>query len=72
MTNELTFDIGKRLNCPRANISGINTIGLMLRMELYVDEDRWNKATEETKLQLNSLIDICEDKIIPTLLHWNE
>jgi hypothetical protein len=35
------LDIASRLGCKGATIQGINTIALMMRMELYVDEIRW-------------------------------
>jgi len=34
-------DLARRLGCPGAVISGINTFALMLRIELFVDEYRW-------------------------------
>jgi len=40
-------DLGRRLGCPGAVISGINTIGLMLRIELFVDEHRWKSLNHE-------------------------
>lgn len=41
------FDIAEKVNCPGAVINGINTMGLMLRMELYVDEHRWKSLDTE-------------------------
>lgn len=35
------FDVGEALRCPGAQISGINTMALLMRLELYVDEHRW-------------------------------
>jgi hypothetical protein len=31
------------IECPGAMITGINTIALMARIELYVDEMKWKK-----------------------------
>ena len=66
------FNIAERLKCPGALISGINTIGLMMRMELYLDEDRWKALDVNSQSSLNALMSACEEQIIPTLFHWNE
>lgn len=42
------FDISKKIHCKGASIHGINTIALMVRMELYVDEFRWKSADKNT------------------------
>jgi hypothetical protein len=38
------------LKVPGAIFQGINTIGLMLRMELYVDEHRWKSLSDSNKM----------------------
>ena len=37
--------IAEKINCPGAVITGINTIALMTRMELYVNEKVWKSAS---------------------------
>ena len=37
-------DIARAINCQGAVISGINTIALMARMELYVDRALWHSC----------------------------
>jgi hypothetical protein len=68
------FNIPQALGCPGSQISGINTMALMLRMELYVDEARWRSDEEQKEIQvaLNTLIQTCEELIGPTLIHWNK
>lgn len=49
----------------------------MLRMELYVDEQRWKQIAErepskQTQVCLNTFITACEEQIVPCLLKWNE
>lgn len=69
---EAKFNIAERLRCPGALITGINTIGLMMRMELYLEEERWKSLDVNTQSSLNALMSACEEQIIPTLFHWNE
>lgn len=66
--------IGETIGCKGAVIAGINTIALLMRMELYVDEHRWKSLQDEKQTQtaLNALISACEDQIVPTLIHWNK
>ena len=33
------------IKCPGAQLSGINTIGFLSRLELYVSEKRWFEAS---------------------------
>lgn len=37
-----------RIGCPGAQIQGINTAALMIRLEMYVDEARWKRLDEES------------------------
>lgn len=57
------YDLGEKLNCKGAIINGINTIALMLRMELYVDEHRWKSVNKETQVNLNTVIQCCEEQV---------
>jgi hypothetical protein len=68
----IPLNLAERLNCKGALLQGINTIGLMMRLELYVDERSWQAADKNTQLCMNQLITVCEDNIIDTLLHWNQ
>lgn len=42
------FDLADFLRCPGAVFQGINTLALLLRMELYVDESRWKSLDRST------------------------
>jgi hypothetical protein len=65
------FDLADFLRCPGAVFQGINTLALLLRMELYVDESRWKSLDRSTQISINQLIISCEDQIVPTLKAWN-
>jgi hypothetical protein len=65
------FDLGDFLRCPGAVFQGINTLALLLRMELYVDESRWKSLDRSTQISINQLIISCEDQIVPMLKAWN-
>lgn len=43
----------------------------MCRLELYVDELRWRQCDSETKVLLNSIVNVCEDNMHRFLLEWN-
>lgn len=66
------YDLGEKLNCKGAIINGINTIALMLRMELYVDEHRWKSVNKETQVNLNTVIQCCEEQVSQILFNWNK
>ncbi len=36
-----SFNLQEEIGCKGAQINGINTVALMMRLELYVDEQRW-------------------------------
>lgn len=55
------------LKCKGAVLQGINTLGYLSRLELYVGEFQWRQANYRTKCALNTLIDILEDQISPVL-----
>ena len=65
-------DYPNRIGCPDAQIQGINTSALLLRLEMYVDEARWKDVNEDTKSILNSFIQKAEELIVPTLEVWNQ
>jgi hypothetical protein len=52
------FELGRKIGCEGALIQGINTLGLMMRMELYVDEARWKSLDghKESQVMLNTFI----------------
>ena len=42
------FDIASKIRCPDAQIQGVNTTALMVRLELFVDELRWKSVDKNT------------------------
>lgn len=42
------FNLAKKINCKGAIINGVNTLALMSRMELYVDEYKWKNVDKNT------------------------
>ena len=70
-TQDPAFDLASFLRCPGATFQGINTLALLLRMELYVDESRWKSLDRSTQISINQLIISCEDQIVPLLKAWN-
>ena len=66
-----SFEIEKEINCQDALISGINTVAYLSRLELYVSEDHWKKASMQLKHSLTSFIYLLEENINTVLLEWN-
>jgi len=44
------------IGCPNAQIEGLNTSALMIRLEMYVNEKSWRALDEETQVVLNNFI----------------
>ena len=51
-TQDPTFDLASFLHCPGATFQGINTLALLVRLELYVDEGRWKSLDRHTQSSL--------------------
>ena len=69
---ESNLELQKVLKCHGAHLQGINTIGYLSRMELYVSEKRWRESTFRQKSALTALIDLLEEQISTVLLNWNQ
>ena len=72
LTASSNITLGDKIGCPGGVFNGINTIALMLRMELYVDENRWKNSSKETRISLNTFITCCEEKLYLKLIEWNK
>lgn len=57
------YDLGRMIGCDGAQIQGINTLGLMMRLELYVDEARWKslEGHKNSQIALNTFVSSCEE-----------
>ena len=72
LTASSNITLGDKIGCTGGVFNGINTIALMLRMELYVDENRWKNSSKETRISLNTFITCCEEKLYQKLIEWNK
>jgi len=61
----------KLISCEGAQIKGINTIAYLSRLELYVAEHQWLKASMEQRAALTVFIECLEDRMSEVLLEWN-
>lgn len=65
------MNLDERINCEGALFTGINTIAMMARIELFVDEERWRSSSKDTQMLLYSLITKGEEKLVDVVKEWN-
>lgn len=60
------------INCPGAQLMGINTTAFLSRLELYVVEKQWLEGNMFVKGALTAFINLVEDSMAEVLLEWNK